>query len=224
MTRYLISPAEPPPIKHLGPSSPLPENVGSDIVFEGHGGLVGVQRKTIEDLIASVRPGPGREPRLGKEILQMTSSLAYAFLVVEGQPAWDRDGNLQNQYTQWTTKNHNGVLMSVQSQGITVLTSRNALETCELVEHIADWTSKSEHVSSLISRGKPQKNGWGKLDDKTMAVHVWSGIPGVGPERAARIYDAGLRLLRCGVTVEELMTVDGIGKVTAEKICKSLTS
>lgn len=222
MTQFLISPAERPPISNLGQNSQMCEQLGADILWEGYAGLAGCQRKEVSDLVSSVRPAPGQEPRLGKELVQMTSSLKYAFLIVEGQPAWDREGNLQSQFQKWSLKNHNGVLLSVQSQGVMVLTSRNALETCAVVEHLAEWTQKPDHVSSLLSRGKPQANGWGKLTDRNMAIHVWSGIPAVGPERAARIYDAGLRLLRCGVTVEELMKVDGIGRKTAEKICSSL--
>lgn len=211
MTTILISPAERPPVSNLGVNSALPEKVGSDILFETNHGLFGVQRKEVSDLVASVRDG-----RLGRELEQM-STLVRGFLVVEGTPAWDREGNLMSQHTRWTMKQQNGVLLAVQSKGVMVLHSRNPLETCAVVEHLIEWCSKSDHVSSLIARDKPQTH-WGKLDDRTTAIHIWSGLPSVGPERAARIYDAGLRLFKCGVTVEELVSVDGIGKKTANAI------
>lgn len=224
MTTFIVSPAERPPITSLGQTGALPELVGADVIWEGHKGLAGAQRKEISDLISSVRPTtPGAEPRLGKEVAQLKSSVAYAFLIVEGTPAWDREGNLQSQYQKWTIKNHNGILLSVQAQGIMVLTSRNALETCSVIEHLAEWTQKPDHVSSLLQRPKPQSNGWGRLSDRDTAISVYSGIPGCGVELAARIFDAGLKLLKPGVTVEELMSVRGIGKPTAEKIVKAIT-
>lgn len=207
----LISPAERPPITTLGTVSSLPEKVGSDILFESRHGLVGVQRKEQMDLVASVRDG-----RLGRELEQM-AALAMKFLIVEGIPAWDREGNLQSQHTRWTMKQQNGTLLSVQSKGVMVLHSRNAMETCAVVEHLVDWCDKDEHVSSLLAREKPQTN-WGKMDDRTTAIHVWSSLPAVGTTRAAMLYDAGVRLFMCGTSMEELLAVKGIGKKTAKAI------
>lgn len=211
MTTILISPAERPPITNLGQTSSLCEKVGSDILFETNHGLFGVQRKEQADLVASVRDG-----RLGRELEQM-ATLVRGFLVVEGTPAWDREGNLQSQHTRWTLKQQNGVLLAVQSKGVMVLHSRNPLETCAVVEHLIEWCSKSDHVSSLIAREKPQTH-WGKMDDRTTTIHVWSSLPAVGTTRAAMLYDAGVRLFRCGTTMEELVAVKGIGEKTAKAI------
>lgn len=217
MTTFLISPAERPPITNLGTNSALPERMGVDILWESKHGLVGVQRKEVFDLVASVRDG-----RLGREIEQMKASLKFAFVVIEGQPSWDREGNLVTQHTRWDLRQHNGTLLSIQTQGILVLHSRNQLETCSLIEYLAEWSERDAHVSTLLARPSAQKNGWGRLDQRETAIHVYTGIPGVNTVLATRIYDAGIRLLVCGTTEEELTSVRGIGKKTASDIMRAI--
>lgn len=224
MTQLLISPAERPPITNLGINSPLPEMVGADVTWQGLHGMAGVQRKTVSDMIASVRPAPGQEPRLGKEVKQMTDSLHYRFLVIEGVPQWDTEGRLMDAHANWTLKNHNGVLLSVQSQGIMCLTSRNQYETCRVIQHLVEWTQKSDHVSSLIARQKVPTDGWGRLDDRTTFIHVASALPMIGTEMAARIFDVHGNIFALKVTKEQLMEVSGIGKRRAESIIRTFSS
>lgn len=217
MNRFVISPAERPPITNLGTVSSLPERLGVDIAWEGREGMAGAQRKTYMDLIASVRDG-----RLGRELQQM-ETLKYRFLILEGVPAWDQSGNFQSSHIQWTMRQQFGVELSIQSSNCFILRSRSALETCSTCEYLFDWTQKERSVSSLLQRQSVPTNGWGKIDNRTMALHVWTGVPGLGLELAGRIYDKGLRLLRCGVTKEELLSVDGIGPKKAAQILKALS-
>lgn len=211
-----ISPAERAPVSNLGQSSSLPEQLGSDILWDSKHGLVGVQRKEVKDLIASVRDG-----RLGKELIQM-QSLKLKFLIVEGTPQWDGQGNLMSDHANWNVRQHMGVLLSVQTKGVLVLTSRNALNTCAVVEYLVKWCEKDDHVSSLIARPGPAKNGWGDLSQRDTAIHVYSGAPGVGPTLAARMFDAGIKLLVCGTSEEELMKLPGIGASKASAILKGI--
>lgn len=219
MTRYLIAPTERPPISSLGPTSSLCEKLGCDILWDGLAGPCGAQRKTTSDLIASVRGESG--DRLGRELEQMRQ-LSHRFLVIEGQAQWTQSGELISQHTRWTIKQQHGVEISAQMYGVIVLHTRSALETCSTLEHLYDWSQKEHDTSSLLSRGKASRNGWGRPDDRATCIHVWSSIPAVGQERAKRIFDAGIKLIRCGTTIEELMTVDGIGLKTASTIVKSL--
>lgn len=214
---YLVSPAERPPISNLGPNSPLPERIGCDIVWEGRTGMAGCQRKAIPDLIASVR-----DKRLGRELEQMEKAkLSYRFLVVEGIPQWDREGNLVGQHTQWTINHHNGVLLSVQLAGVMVLSSRNALETCAVVEYLSGWTQKPDHVSSLIVRDKAPRSGWGKADDKTTFTHIFSAVDMVSSEMSGRIFDSLGNILTLRVGEEELKTVPGLGPKRIASILKT---
>lgn len=223
MTQLLISPAERPPITNLGTNSPLPEMVGADVTWQGLHGMAGVQRKTVSDMIASVRPAPGQEPRLGKEVKQMTDSLHYRFLVIEGVPQWDTEGRLMDAHANWTLKNHNGVLLSVQSQGIMCLTSRNQYETCRVIQHLVEWTQKEDHVSSLMARNKPQSDGWGKLTDRMFAVHFMSAIPGIGVELAGRIFDHfGSMPLMLTAHKHELEKVPGLGRRRISELMRAI--
>lgn len=182
-TALYVSPSERPPVSQLGTVSSICERLGSDILWESKHGMVGVQRKAVPDLIASVRDG-----RLGKELVQQ-QTLHTAFLVIEGQPAWDREGNLVSQHTRWNLRQHNGVILSALKQGVLVLTSRNPLETCSLVEYLVEWSDKDEHVSSLLSRNVQSKNGWGRMDSRVFAVSFLSGLPSISIELAGRIFD-----------------------------------
>lgn len=207
MTKFLTAPSERPPVENLGPKSPLPESVGCDVVWEGARGMAGCQRKAVADLIASVR-----DKRLGRELeLMEKAKLAYRFLVVEGTPQWDREGNLLTAHTRWSMKQHNGVLLSCQLQGVMVVTSRNPLETCAVIEHLYEWSQKKEHVSSLLARDKAPRNGWGHMDDRTSFCHFFSAVDKISNELSGRIYDTLGNILTLTVGEEELKTVPGIG-------------
>jgi ERCC4-type nuclease len=217
MTKFLVSPAERPPITTLGTNSPLPERVGSDIIWQGAEGLAGCQRKAIPDLISSVH-----DNRLGREVGQMSKAdLRYRFLVIEGQPSWDREGNLAGSRSRWSIRQHNGVLLSVQQQGIQVVSSRTSLETCAVIQHLYDWTQKKDHVSSLLAREKTPKNGWGQVDDKTTFVHFFSAVDDIKDKMAARIYDMYGNILTLTVGEEELFKVPGLGPKRVASILKT---
>lgn len=219
MTTVLVAPTERPPISQLGMSSSYPESIGADIAFNCKHGLVGIQRKEISDLINSVRDG-----RLGKEFEQL-QVCHLRFLIVEGQPAWDREGNLVSQHTRWSLKQQDGVLLSAQTKGVFVLTSRNPLETCAKVEYLIQWSDKDEHVSSLLARPSPSKNGWGRLDDRSTAIHVLSGFEGISTELASRIFDAFGRVpLSWDVSEEDLRGVPGIGPKRATRLMEAMGS
>lgn len=217
MTDFAIAPTERPPISSLGQTSSLCEKFGSDILWSSKHGMVGVQRKEENDLISSVRDG-----RLGREF-QMMSSLKFRFLVIEGQPSWDREGNLMTQHTRWSLRQQWGVELSAQVHNVMVLKTRNAMETCSVVEYLAGWVEKNEHMSSLLARQGPPTNGWGKLTDRTSFVHVFSGLPGVSTELSGRIFDKWGNVLSLKVTKEQLQEVDGVGPKRAEAITKCLS-
>lgn len=217
MTSFYIAPTERPPISSLGQVSSLSEKFGVDILWESKHGLCGVQRKEQMDLVSSVRDG-----RLGREFEQM-AQLKARFLVIEGQPAWDRSGNLQTVHTRWSLRQQWGVELSAQMKGVQVLHTRNALETCMMCEYLATWTEKDEHVSSLLARTGPPKNGWGRMDDKATFVHVFSSLPSVSTELSTRIFDKFGNILTLKITPEELQTVDGIGPKRAKAIVDCLS-
>ncbi len=174
---FLVAPSE-SELKKLGKSSSLPEKHGADVCWIDPvvGGLVGVQRKEVKDLIASVQDG-----RLAKEVGQL-GSVKAAFLVVEGRMTWTAEGQLIEvaRWTQWTRRQMGGLLRSVAARGIGVEYTDHAGHTVELVREIAAWCHKDNH-DSLDRRAGPLKTGWGRtISNVAYASHLLQGIPGIG--------------------------------------------
>lgn len=217
----LVSPTEPLPIRALGRVHSLPERRGVDIMFAAAGRWVGVQRKEIRDLVASVRDG-----RLHREVQQMCTSLTsrtlgVAVLVVEGRFTWTCDGEWVEQGYRWTRRQHRGLLWSVRSKGIWVETTTSVADTADLCRDLEVWARKDRH-SSLDHRPGPV-GLWGKATTREYASHVLQGFDGVGPELAGRILDHFGRLpIGWLVTAADLEEVQGIGKRKAKKLIDAL--
>lgn len=212
----LVAPTEPPLIKTLGKVDSRPEQYGVDILFVAKGEWVGIQRKEISDLIASVHDG-----RLAREVAQM-QHLSNAMLVVEGKVQWTLDGVLIRKGggdwgKPWTLQMHRGLLWSVQQKNIWVGESPNEAGTVQLAKEYQAWHKKDRHTA-VVRRPGPI-SVWGKADNKDYGCHLLMGIDGIGPEVAGRIWDKfGGVPMKWTVTREELMAVDGIGPKKADKI------
>lgn len=217
----LIDPTEDPPFSELGQPSKWVQELGVDALWSSPLGLAGCQRKTVSDLVGSAR---NPHAHLGVQFKDMVKNLAHAFLIVEGTPAFDREGNWMSQYARWTVKEHEGVYLRAQSMGVLVLTSRSALDTCRVVEHLYEWTQKEDAVSSLLTRSKAQANGWGQIDDRSTFIHIFSAVGGVSTEMCGRIFDELGNILTLKVTEEELKRVKGLGPKRIASIMKTFSS
>lgn len=217
----LIAPTEPLPIRALGRIHSLPEKRGVDVLFPAGGRMVGIQRKEIHDLVASVHDG-----RLHREAQMIGGCLAdgrlgVAVLVVEGRPTWTIDGEWVEQGWRWTRRQHRGLLWSVRAKGIWVETTADVHDTADLCRDLEKWAAKDRH-SSLDRRPGPT-GLWGKATTRDYALHVLQGFDGVGPELAGRIVDHFGRLpIGWLVSASELEEISGIGKVKAKKLIGAL--
>lgn len=179
-------------------------------------GLVGVQRKEIADLIASVRDG-----RLAKELAQMTQ-LAIGVLVIEGRVRWTSDGELLSSRSAWTRAQHLGLTFSIQSQGYWINSTEDMDDTMSFVLSLEKWLSKERHT---LGRVRPKVKGeWGNATSKEWGIHLLQSFPGVGYGQATAIYErfGGVPL---AWTVEEwdLMDVKGIGARRAGALIRALS-
>lgn len=221
----LVSPTE---LRHAafrdltrnGKGSNLPETWGCDFGFilrsDDGAKKYGIQRKELKDFVASVNDG-----RLAKEVQQMVVC-EQSLLVIEGSPRFSMDGALlgDNYGSSWSRHQHTSMLLSVQAAGVWVLGTSDTGETARLCLDFQAWVRKGEHTS-LRKRGGPV-HPWGRKENRDYCLHLIMGLNGVGIELASRIYDTigmpfGLR-----VTVEELMSVEGVGKKKAESIMRAL--
>lgn len=211
----LVSPAEPAALRALGISSPLPEKMGADFLFVTPQGFVGVQRKTVDDLVSSVS-----DERLSKEVIQMGQNLVIAELLIEGRPAWTSDGALMG-YGRMNRAGWRNLLRSIMAGGIGVSYSDGLDDTIAALTEFARWAGKDVH-NSLIRRPGPT-GVWGRPDSKEWALHLLQGIDGVGPGVASAIYDycGGLPLMWT-ISEAEMLEIPGIGPKRAATMVRAL--
>lgn len=219
----LISPSESPTFRALGTSTWKAEEYGADAVWVGRKLLYGVQRKALSDFVASVDDG-----RLATERLQMFS-LDRAFLILEtGERGGAAPREMPNTSLAalgaygrpWTGPQLRGVLYGLMADGIQVICTRDEAETIARVVELEAWSKRADHQSAR-SRGSCPTDVFGKRDNRQYGVWLLMSLPGVGAKMAGAIWDhfGGLPIgLREGVGVKELMAVEGVGKVTAQRV------
>ena len=209
----ICSPTEPAQLREAASVvSMLPETFGADLIVGMHeGGWAGVQRKEVKDLCVSIDDG-----RLNEQVAKM-QQLERKMLLIEGELEWTNDGEMIGRRfgAKISRERFDGVLWTVQNAGVWVTATRDLAETIRVVQHFEQWCRKPRRRAGT----RPAVSGaWGTPDNHDYQVHLLSGLPGVGPELADRI------IATCGmpfvwrVGLEELMTVDGIGKKRAEAI------
>jgi len=206
----LISPAEPEPYRSLGKSSSLPERFGSDfLMFSPCFGRVGIQRKTIPDLVASVSDG-----RFQRELIDM-KGLDLGIWVFEGRIDWTSDGKLLSTRHAYRKEQHWAAIFSMLSEGFWILHSSGGTETCWLLSRLETWLKKTVH-RGISGRPGPRKDLFGEVDVEGWQTHFLQGLPGMGVERARawREHFSGLGMRLVGDPAE----VAGVGKVTAGRI------
>lgn len=209
---WLVSLSEPPIFHALGRCSGIPERYGVDFWT---GGLVGVQRKTVPDLVASIEDG-----RLSKELSQM-QALRVAALVLEGELVLTSDGYLL-QAPGWHYRQIVAVLWSVQLvYGVLWWATKTPEQTLETVRAFGRWVEKREHASF---RRRPKHLGlaWGTARSREWAAFLLQSFPGVGPKTAEAIYDALGLPLRWTVGEKELREIPGVGPKTARSLVRAL--
>jgi DNA excision repair protein ERCC-4 len=106
-----------------------------------------------------------------------------------------------------------GALITVSLKiGIPVLRSRNPAETAKLISFIA------RQIESM-ARGGVQRHGYQPKGLRYRQRYILQGLPKVGRERADRLLDRfGSVEAVISAGIDDLQTVEGIGKNIAEKI------
>lgn len=212
----LVSPAEPEKLRAVGTVSSRPEKFGADFLFFAHKQWVGIQRKEISDLIASLADG-----RLAREVAQM-QSLDQRVLIVEGSVRFTNDGEMMDRPfgQKLTKKQWKGLLWSVRAKDIWVDYTDDADDTISWLQWFEQWFKRDKH-SSLDRRPGPVSL-WGNPTNEDYQRHLVMGLPGVGPELADRIVKAfGVPFGWC-ISYEDLLTVDGIGAKKAKSIWEAI--
>lgn len=204
----LVSPAEHhPALRELGPYDSTVESYGVDFLFPSKLGLVGVQRKTNADLIASLRGD-----RIQRELVQMSSGgLDYAFILIEGNWNWGQR-NKWGSRNNFTQSEYTGFLLSVQYHGINLLHTEDQYGTATALRTMELWFNKPGDHDSLLRKPKAKVSP---------ELHILQHFDGISLARAKAIYHHfGFLPLMWRVSREEMAGVPGLGKISVEKLGK----
>lgn len=211
----LISPTEPKMLRDLGKVDSLPEKYGCDFLYASKVGFVGVQRKEVGDLVASVQTG-----RLQEQLAKM-KQLDRGVVLIEGDAKWTNEGMLVgNSY--WTMSQHLGVIWSIQLDSFWIASTNSLTHTAKWLELFGRWLALNK--TEGLARRQKVKASWGTRDNRDWAIGVLSQIDGISLEFAGRIYDKFGMPIKWTISAEELMTVEGIGVKRAEKMMGCLSA
>jgi ERCC4-type nuclease len=195
----------------------MPESMGADFVLFTARGLALIQRKRVDDLVASVHDG-----RFQKECGQLCSTEAHArIMVIEGDWRFTNEGkSLAIRYSTWTRKSWHGIELSTQHLGIWLVRTDTMTDTAEWLGQAEAWLGKAEHLSLAI-RPKVARGVW---DDpiRHFWLRVLQSFEGISAVTAGAIYDKahadGVELLGWQVDRAWLLTVPGVGPGRADKL------
>jgi DNA excision repair protein ERCC-4 len=195
-------------VRALGVLSTTPETHGADVAWEVEGGLVGVQRKTLDDLDASLRDG-----RLAREVTALRF-LSIAVLLLEGRLRYGPSGRLLSARSMLDRAQLRGLLWSAQQRGIWVVHTDDVADSVRTIRGLAAWVEKVRHASLDVRARAPAGSthrDWG--------VRLLQCFPAVGPLLAGAVWDHfGGVPLQWSCTPEELAAVRGIGGVRSRAL------
>lgn len=218
-----VAPTEPPSLRTLGPANfTLTEHYGADFLIPVAGGFIGVQRKTVRDLLSSLTDG-----RLSHDALRMTD-LVYPVLLIEGYPTFTLDGLISGasgdpngiRSNNFSKRSYWGLLLSAQEKGLFVVQSANLAETAEVLTEIETWAKKERH-DAFNSRPKPSQSD--VMTRRDWGIFLLQSFRGIGREVAGRIIDHfGGVPLAFTVEEKELTGVRGVGAKRARQMFELL--
>lgn len=220
-TTCLVSPTDKDLGELLGAiSSSLCEQYGADVLAFVKRQVVGWQRKTIEDLLASLEDG-----RLARELPLLALKVTFPVLLLEGHPVFTNDGYLvrNGRPCRWSRRAWRNLLRSIHYQfRVVVEHTQNIQDSAEAIREMLQWLLKDDHTS-LLKRPKPIDE-WG-MPLEGMALHefILQGFPRVGPKTARAIVHHFSRApLYWTCTPQEMQEVDGVGPITGKALFRVL--
>ena len=159
------------------------------------------ERKTLNDFAISIIDG-----RIFKQMIRLANSNLKGALILEGSGKDLADTGMRREAMQ-------GALITISLiLGIPVLRAKDPIETAKLMVYA------TRQIRSVAGNAL-QRPGYQPKSKKNRQLFILQGLPGIGRERAIRL------LARFGsvegiITAnrEELESVNGIGKDTADKV------
>ena len=159
-----------------------------------------IERKTAKDLLISIIDG-----RLFSQLSNLKKYCINPILLIEGNP-YKTDLNFDNMAIK-------GALISAQAIWyVPVIYSRSKEDTKDIFMMIG---RQDETYTDVI----PLRGGYRPKKLKSKQLFILQGLPQVGPMLARRLIERFSSVLKVmNASIDELTEVEGIGKVSAEKI------
>jgi len=160
-----------------------------------------VERKTLPDLVASIKDG-----RLFRQALRLVEAEPWCVIVLEGTVSDLAGSGMRREAIQGT------LITLTLYLGIPLLRSTGPDETARLLIYIA-------RQGRTYSGDGPRRHGRLPRGKRRLQIYILQGFPSVGPRRAARLLDRfGTLDGILNAEVEELRKVRGIGLSVARGI------
>lgn len=225
-----------PYVKQLGVPAQLETLEFGDVCFEGNTargrGLVGIERKTLHDMLNSI----DSSRYSGHQLPGMAQTYQQSFLIVEGlwKPHWPTGVLMEgfNGGSTWTNCRHRSsrtmyhslrrYLFSVSLAGVVVLYSRNLEQTAYDVVELSHYFQKpwQSHRSLL----QLQKMALPTLTGKPSVTRKWAAdLDGIGSELsldAERLFRTPIALAQADEA--EWVKLRGVGALTAKRILQQI--
>ena len=164
------------------------------------GNSITIERKTANDLLISIIDG-----RLFSQLSNLKKYCINPILLIEGNP-YKTDLNFDNMAIK-------GALISAQAIWyVPVIYSRSKEDTRDIFMMIG---RQDETYMDVV----PLRGGYRPKRLKSKQLFILQGLPQVGPMLARRLIERFSSVSKVmNASIDELTEVEGIGKVSAEKI------
>ena len=168
---------------------------------------IGVERKKVEDFLESLMGG-----KLFKQIARLRNTYSRPIMIIEGDDL----------YTQRNI-NHNAIFGSLASisvdYGVSILSTKNALETADLLNVIAKREQRDDKKVAAIRGDKTQ------MSLRERQQFIIEGLPNVSAVIAKRLltHFGSIKDI-ANASIEELQQVKGVGKNIASDIINLLNA
>jgi len=230
MTTVLLSPSEVALAARFGDSaitSDLPESKGADILIYTKSGLLGIQRKEVpSDFISSFSDG-----RMARSLALLTANCTLTRLVAEGRFKYWSDGTVdlgmgrdkKRIPSRYTEKHVRGMTFDIEFvRGVVIDYTRNIDDTVTYIRQVSDFLAREKHPG-LYSRPSA-KGAWFVPSARDIDLWILQSFPGIGPSIADKIIEKfdGKIPLKWTCTLEELLSIPGLGKKNATVMWESL--
>jgi len=165
-----------------------------------------IERKTARDFLISLIEG-----RLFTQVSNLKKHCIHPLLLVEGNPF-----KTGLEFDEAAIK---GALISIQAIWyIPIIYSRTKEETKDIILMIGRQEETGIDVAPLRGGYRPKRL-------KSRQLHILQGLPKVGPTVARRLLEHFRSVSNAmNATVEDLLQVEGVGRITAENIREVLDS